>query len=180
MNLHPSKQLNFLPTWIVLNKPTFKQITRIFINMNCSQELASHFTHTKDKNFNAFVGYVNMEIPLNQILLSFSTSAVVSHQVTFARKVRFFWVWNSVYNVLVPVMLSRYFLSPSEDGDSAPIRSIRWFSYNVRGLLVAVGRCNTQVWLSLIYVSGNLLDLRYLGSLWGMSYVRSHISKMHV
>ena len=35
----------------------------------------------------------------------------------------------------------------------------------VRGLLVAVGRCNTQVRLSLIYVSGNLLDLRYLGSL---------------
>ena len=36
---------------------------------------------------------------------------------------------------------------------------------SVRGLLVAVGRCNTQVRLSLIYVSGNLLDLRYLGSL---------------
>ena len=35
----------------------------------------------------------------------------------------------------------------------------------VRGLLVAVGRCNTQVRLSLTYVSGNLLDLRYLGSL---------------
>ena len=35
----------------------------------------------------------------------------------------------------------------------------------LRGLLVAVGRCNTQVRLSLIYVSGNLLDLRYLGSL---------------
>ena len=35
----------------------------------------------------------------------------------------------------------------------------------VRGLLVVVGRCNTQVRLSLIYVSGNLLDLRYLGSL---------------
>ena len=34
----------------------------------------------------------------------------------------------------------------------------------VRGLLVAVGRCNTQIRLSLIYVSGNLLDLRYLGS----------------
>ena len=50
----------------------------------------------------------------------------------------------------------------------------------LRGLLVAVGRCNTQVRLSLIYVSGNLLDLRYLGSLWGRSYVRSHISKMHV
>ena len=48
------------------------------------------------------------------------------------------------------------------------------------GLLVAVGRCNTQVRLSLIYVSGNLLDLRYLGSLRGMSYVRSHISKMFV
>ena len=25
---------------------------------------------------------------------------------------------------------------------------------NLRGLLVAVGRCNTQVWLSLIYVPG--------------------------
>ena len=36
---------------------------------------------------------------------------------------------------------------------------------HVRGLLVAVGRCNTQVRLSLIYVSGNLLDLWYLGSL---------------
>ena len=36
--------------------------------------------------------------------------------------------------------------------------------FSVRGLLVAVGRCNTQVRLSLIYVSGNLLDLRYLGS----------------
>ena len=35
----------------------------------------------------------------------------------------------------------------------------------LRGLLVAVGRCNTQVRLSLIYVSGNLLDLQYLGSL---------------
>ena len=35
----------------------------------------------------------------------------------------------------------------------------------LRGLLVAVGRCNTQVRLSLIYVSGNPLDLRYLGSL---------------
>ena len=35
----------------------------------------------------------------------------------------------------------------------------------VRGLLVAVGRCNAQVRLSLIYISGNLLDLRYLGSL---------------
>ena len=35
----------------------------------------------------------------------------------------------------------------------------------LQGLLVAVGRCNTQVRLSLIYVSGNLLDLQYLGSL---------------
>ena len=35
----------------------------------------------------------------------------------------------------------------------------------LRGLLVVVGWCNTQVRLSLIYVWGNLLDLRYLGSL---------------
>ena len=35
----------------------------------------------------------------------------------------------------------------------------------MRGLLVAVERCNTQVRLSLIYVSANLIDLRYLGSL---------------
>ena len=34
----------------------------------------------------------------------------------------------------------------------------------LRGLLVAVGRCNTQVRLSLIYVPVSLLDLRYLGS----------------
>ena len=39
-----------------------------------------------------------------------------------------------------------------------------WIS-TLRGLLVAVGRCDTQVRLSLIYVSGNLLDLWYLGSL---------------
>ena len=41
----------------------------------------------------------------------------------------------------------------------------RAISHLVRGLLVVVRRCNTQVRLSLIYVSGNLLDLRYLGSL---------------
>ena len=35
----------------------------------------------------------------------------------------------------------------------------------LRGLLVVVGWCDTQVRLSLVYVSGNLLDLRYLGSL---------------
>ena len=37
------------------------------------------------------------------------------------------------------------------------IRKCQWLSfikYNVRGLLVAVGRCNTQVWLSLTYVPG--------------------------
>ena len=37
-------------------------------------------------------------------------------------------------------------------------------SGQLRGLLVAVGRCNARVRLSLIYVPVSLLDLRYLGS----------------
>ena len=36
--------------------------------------------------------------------------------------------------------------------------------WTVRGLLVAVGRCNARVRLSLIYAPVSLLDLRYLGS----------------
>ena len=51
---------------------------------------------------------------------------------------------------------------------------------HLRGLLVAVGWCNTWVRLSLIYVPGQPPRPPVPGILWGMSYVRSHISKMHV
>ena len=46
----------------------------------------------------------------------------------------------------------------------APAYFQRLINEVLRGLLVAVGRCNTQVRLSLIYVPVSLLDLRYLGS----------------